>query len=296
MTSTISCVIPTHNRADYLREALASVGRQTLLPAEVIVVSDTPDAAAEQAVAAFGEASGIPMAFQTYSGAGGASESRNRGAASATGDLLAFLDDDDTWAPGFLAASEAALAGSAATVAVSWISMFKGEQSKLGPAIAPGLTARDVVAVNAGTTGSNMVVERSAFEHSGGFDPELRMKNDTDFFYRFLKAGNTYAVVGERLVNQRKHESGQLTGHSKARADNTVRYLEKHRADLSFADRRKLAFVIHRIRRHSSPKPTQRLYHLAMTAANYSVRQYRIDRANKNDKNFFLIPANESAQ
>jgi GT2 family glycosyltransferase len=138
-----------------------------------------------------------------------------------------------------------------------------------------------------------MVVSRTAFDAIEGFDSELRMKNDTDFFYRFLKAGHRYAVVKTRSVNQRKHESGQLTGHSGARADHTERYLAKHRGDLSAADRRQLRFVIHRIRRNSATGRIPRVYHLAMSVLHYSPQQFRKDRANRNDRSYFTVPANE---
>ena len=71
-----------------------------------------------------------------------------------------------------------------------------------------------------------------------GFDPRLPVKNDTDFFYRLLSAGFRYGVVGEYLVFQRKHSSGQLTGSSPRRAAGTLAYLDKHRASLTLRDRR----------------------------------------------------------
>lgn len=42
-TPSFACVIPTHNRHEFLRESLTSVLLQSLPPQEVIVVSDVPD-------------------------------------------------------------------------------------------------------------------------------------------------------------------------------------------------------------------------------------------------------------
>ncbi|MCS5713726.1 glycosyltransferase family 2 protein [Herbiconiux sp. CPCC 205716] len=294
--SSISCIIPTHRRSDLLAEALRSVASQTRPPLEIIVVSDTDDPGAAEVCERFRADSAIPIQFHSSAGTvGGASDSRNRGFRESIGEYVAFLDDDDTWEPRFLEECEQALAASNRDIAVAWITMFREAATKTGPAIVEGLSASDVVAVNAGTTGSNMVISRTALDDVGGFDPSLRMKNDTDLFYRLLKAGNGYSVVPERLVNQRKHDTGQLTGHSLARAAATERYMAKHAADLNRSDRRQLRFVIHRIRRHASTNRLAKAYHLVMTILHYSLAQYRIDRANRSEKDYFTVPAIEDS-
>jgi beta-1,4-mannosyltransferase len=291
VTTTVACIIPTHDRAHFLVDALASAAAQTVAPTEIIVVSDVPDEATADAVTAFAAATSIPVTLEFSRGGGGASASRNRGAELSGAQLLAFLDDDDTWEPGFLERSIRALDSSGSTMAVSWLSMFMLDKVKDGPAIPAGLTAQDVVLVNPGVTGSNMVVSRTAFDSVGGFDSTLKMKNDTDFFYRYLKSGGTYTPVTERLVNQRKHGSGQLTGHSVARAENTEAYYRKHRDDFTRRDRRQLRFVLHRIRSNAAPSTVSRIRHKALALLNYSPAQFRSDRANKADREFFSVPS-----
>lgn len=289
---SVSCIIPTHLRAKFLVEALASVGAQTTPPIEIVVVSDTADEATADVVAAFAQTSPIPVILEfSTTGHGGASASRNRGAELASGEAFAFLDDDDTWETGFLEGAVAVLEEERVDSAVAWMNMFMGGLVKVGPSIRPGLTARDVVAVNPGVTGSNMVVRKSAFDRIHGFDPELRMKNDTDFFFRHLKSGGSYGVVGARLVNQRKHSSGQLTGHSLARAEHTEAYLRKHRGDLTRSDRRHIRFVIYRIRSNASGSAALRLQYKALALLNYSYEQFSNDRANRRDRDFFTVPS-----
>jgi glycosyltransferase involved in cell wall biosynthesis len=289
---SVSCVIPTHLRAQFLVESLGSAARQTLPPAEIIVVSDVDDPETAAVCKRFAAQSEIPLRVEVNTtGPGGASSSRNRGAQLASGEMLAFLDDDDTWEPTFLEKSVAVLEQSGSGIAVAWISMFTNDKVKLGPAIVAGLSAPDVVAINPGVTGTNMVVRRSAFESIGGFDDALRMKNDTDFFYRFLKSGGRYAVVEERLANQRKHDAGQLTGHSLARAVHTEAYMRKHQSDLRRGDVKHMKFVIHRIKSHAAATRRQRLAHKLGAALNYTYKQYVQDRRNRRDRQFFDVPS-----
>ncbi|MEZ5567990.1 MAG: glycosyltransferase family A protein [Halioglobus sp.] len=90
----ISVVIPLYNGASHIGEALDSVFAQAWPDLEVIVVDDgsTDDSAA--VVQAY--PAPVTLLRQANSGSGAA---RNRGVAAATGELLAFLDADDLWAP-----------------------------------------------------------------------------------------------------------------------------------------------------------------------------------------------------
>lgn len=90
----ISVVVPTNNRPAQLREALASIRAHEAddLSFEILV-GDNGDVAETRDVAAAFDAIHLPV---TVAGAGAA---RNAGLTAATGDFIAFLDDDDVWTP-----------------------------------------------------------------------------------------------------------------------------------------------------------------------------------------------------
>lgn len=95
--SVVVCAY-TEKRWDDLRDAVASLRAQTLPPAEIIVVVDHNPALAARAAA---ELAGVAVVENT--GRQGLSDARNSGLAAASGDVVAFLDDDATAEPGWLA-------------------------------------------------------------------------------------------------------------------------------------------------------------------------------------------------
>ena len=279
MSLTTSCIIPTHHRPDFLAVALESVTAQTTRAFEIIVASDVESPESEVVCAEHEARTGVPVRFVFDAATrGGASASRNLGARFATGDVLAFLDDDDRWEPTYLERVVEQIERPGKDMAVTWRTLVKGDFRTPGPTIEEGLRARDVVAVSMGTTGSNMAVTRTAFSTIGGFDDTIPVKNDTDFFYRFLKAGFDYGVVREPLVLQVKHGAGQLTGNNIRRARGTLVYMEKHRADLRFSDRRHLRLSMHRIYYHLASGRREKYWHLFLALVNYSPLKFLKER------------------
>lgn len=279
-TPSFACVIPTHNRHDFLRESLSSALDQTLTPDQVIVVSDVADPEAAEICSQLAADSGhLNVVFVHDPSAGsGASASRNRGAAEAATEYIGFLDDDDLWQPTLLEAVARTLNGCAADLVAINREIFSETDSHVGPRIVEGLTSADVAAASLGTTGSNMIVSRRAFDAIGGFDAQLPVKNDTDFFFRYLLAGFTYAVVPSLLVRQRKHGLGQLTTKNERRAHGTELYIAKHREHLTRRDLRKLRLTIHRIRRASATTFRDRTVHLLGALANYTPADFIRER------------------
>ncbi len=99
----ISVVVPAWNAQATLAETLASIAAQTLAPGEVVVADD----GSEDATTAVASAAGARVVRLAHAGAPAAT---NEGVAACRGELIAFLDSDDLWTPGKIAAQTAALA------------------------------------------------------------------------------------------------------------------------------------------------------------------------------------------
>jgi glycosyltransferase involved in cell wall biosynthesis len=182
----VSVIVPTRNRPEQLRRALQSV--RALEAADVtfeIIVGDNGDCSETPRVAAaFG-------ALHTRTAILGASAARNAALALATGDFIAFLDDDDAWLPGHirphldLLDKRAELLGVIGKVRFAdehlrpletgdWPDKHPGEGDDLVRRMLSGYFPQ------IGTT----VVRASVRSESGGFDPDLIGGEDLDWLMR----------------------------------------------------------------------------------------------------------------
>jgi GT2 family glycosyltransferase len=185
-TPIVSVIIPAYNAVTTLRKTLDSVLAQTFTSFEIIVVDDgSTDATI--AVATTVDDPRVRVLAQSNAGV---SVARNRGAAAARGELLAFLDADDLWASDKLACQIAALqAHPDAGLAFSWTA-FVDDRGDLLPGggvagRAEGWVFSDLLLLgNFVGNGSAALIRRTAFEAVGGFEPTLRTAEDWDFYLR----------------------------------------------------------------------------------------------------------------
>ncbi len=97
----ISVIIPTHNRASLLQNAIESVLKQTYPIHEILVVDDGSTDGTKDAVAKYekGSAHAKTQVRYIFQRQQGVAVARNNGIATSTGDWIAFLDSDDLWLP-----------------------------------------------------------------------------------------------------------------------------------------------------------------------------------------------------
>jgi glycosyltransferase involved in cell wall biosynthesis len=239
---SVSVVIPVFNGAGYLAEAIRSALSQSERPVECIVVDDGSTDATPETVREFGR--DVTYIRQEHAGV---SVARNRGTAVARGNLIAFLDHDDTWLPcklerqlELLSNSDARMALCAMTVINTRGEVLGTKQLKAREDLLKGMLMFDgTETVSCSSTG---VAKRDALLACGGFDTALSTSADWDLLLRMLLAGPV-AYVDEPLVLYRVHADNMSRSVQRMECD------MRHAFDKAFADPRLPPGIYRRRRR-----------------------------------------------
>lgn len=128
----VSVIVPVYNVAPYLREALDSVVNQTYKDLEIIIVEDgSTDGSADICEEYADSDARIKLIKQPNKGLSGA---RNTGLEIATGDLVAFVDSDDSISPLFVELLVSAMISSDSQIGVCRCSIIYSNGSMNGVA------------------------------------------------------------------------------------------------------------------------------------------------------------------
>jgi GT2 family glycosyltransferase len=193
---SVSVVIPTHGRPELLRRCLTAVVEQAY-PAErteIIVVEDGGSGEAEPVVRDAQRASSGPVLRYLAVEQGGPGAARNAGLRVASGDVIAFTDDDTIPDPHWL--SEGVLALNAGADAVSGRTVVPlGDLPTDAEANVQGLE-------RATFPTCNVLVKRAWLDRVGGFDPQFRRayREDSDLEFRLLDAGAQIGRANDAVV------------------------------------------------------------------------------------------------
>jgi glycosyltransferase involved in cell wall biosynthesis len=203
----ISAVVPTRNRAEHIVECVRSLLANDGLP-EVVVVDQSDDDAAQAALAPLAG----PRLRYVRSRTVGVCQARNEGIAAASGDVIAFTDDDcrvpTDWHRSIVEVLEREPAAAVVcgrvrvapqVVGLGFTESFEPRQRLWKDRFPP-------FGSDWGITG-NMAVRCSTFAQVGTFDPmlgaggPLRSGGEPDLLYRVLRAGLLVVNASEVVVD-----------------------------------------------------------------------------------------------
>jgi glycosyltransferase involved in cell wall biosynthesis len=205
MTPEVTVVMPTRDRCDRLRLALRSALDQVDVDLEIVVVDDGSADGTRAMLSAVDDPRVTSIRRER---AGGVSAARNVGISKANGAWIAFLDDDDLWAPTKLARQLDAMRAERRGWAYAGEVLLDAELRVIGgaPPPAPDVVVRMLERHNAVPAGaSNVVVSADVLARVGAFDASLTSSEDWDLWIRLARNG-VPAYVSDGLVAVTTHE------------------------------------------------------------------------------------------
>lgn len=209
MTGTVTVVMPAHDAAPFIGEAIESVLAQTFSDWELIVVDDGSTDGTAEVVSAYDDPR---LRLLTIEHTGLPAVARNRGLASSKSPHVAFLDADDLWRPQKLA-RQLAVVDSRPEVGLVHTNFEQLRDGVLEPIVPPsGLTSSgpqfERLAVGNYIANSSVLLRRDLLARHGPFDedPCLRGTEDFELWLR-LSPHTTFAYVDEPLLVYRLHDS-----------------------------------------------------------------------------------------
>lgn len=208
--ATVAVIVRTVNRPQFLRRALASIGRQTFQDYICVVICDGGDL-----VAALQEARRAPidprrlMVIDNKTSRGMEFAS-NLAIRSVSSEFLAIHDDDDSWEPGFLQRTVEFLTGERGAPYGGVITMAN-HISEISTPAGPLIRNRRPYRTTKSVQFMDMACEnlfnpiaflfrRDIFDRLQGFNEALPVLGDWEFNLRFLLEADI-GVIGERLAN-----------------------------------------------------------------------------------------------
>jgi cellulose synthase/poly-beta-1,6-N-acetylglucosamine synthase-like glycosyltransferase len=191
----VSVVVPVHNGARFLGEALRSAVDQDYAPIEVIVVDDGSTDASEAVARSF------PVRYLHQENRGPAA-ARNTGIETSRGPFIAFLDADDMMLPHKLRVQVGHLVEHPEVDCV-----LARQEVRVEDGVTPPAWLREdrLVGDAWGVPPLSAVVRREVLERIGGFDPRFRVSEDLDLLFRLRASGAGIRILEDVVMIRRLH-------------------------------------------------------------------------------------------
>lgn len=204
----VTIVIPTYNRFEFVHQAIASVIAQTYNHWELIVVDDGSDDGTTNAINSMNDRRIKALQLKHC---GNIAYLRNTGIKAGSGEWLAFLDSDDLWIPQKLEIQLNNLMGEGKQWGYGGFELMNREMQTIPNKAGiyrpvSGWIAKEVLTTEASVNIGTLMLKRSLFEETGGFneDAELLYREDYELVIRLALRAESLAV-SDLLVRVREH-------------------------------------------------------------------------------------------
>lgn len=232
---SVSVVIPTCDRPQYLLEALDSVLSQTSPDNEILVIDNGRRPLSRENLPKEKNIQ-VVRALPRF----GVSQARNLGAILSCSEYIAFLDDDDLWDKCYLEEVRACIRETGADLVLGKMrdketrQPIRGKHENFGD---EETLRRWILRRSPGTIGSNTVVSRKIFFESSGYDPWLTTGQDKALVLDLLFGGAKAVRAQNAWVDFRQEVEGPRQTEIAKRVKGNSRFLRKYWSKMDFSTR-----------------------------------------------------------
>jgi glycosyltransferase involved in cell wall biosynthesis len=206
----VSVAVPTWNRAHLVERAVRSALAQTFRDFELLVVDDGSTDRTSAVVAGIADPR---LRYIRHDGNGGISRARNTAISEVRGEWIAFLDDDNEWAPDYLDRQLAFAASRPGADVVSCHARRQdarsGRHGRVPSRLWEGQVFRQLLKGWVPLM-SCTLLRRSLLIEVGGLDERLGATEDRDLWMRLARR-TTFAGNPDVLVIRHEHSGPQLS-------------------------------------------------------------------------------------
>ena len=215
MKKTVDAVITTHNRAEFITDALDSAVKQTFDELRIIIIDDGSNINVSAIISKYlSESSGLlkkkkRKIFYVYQRQRGISAARNTGIKLSRADYIAFIDDDDIWKKKKIERQIEELAANGLRVCYTdeiWymngkhLNQLKKHRKYSGDIFEKALPLCII-------SPSSILIERSVFSEIGFFDTSFEVCEDYEFWLRLTLHFEVFFLEEKLIIKRGGHDS-----------------------------------------------------------------------------------------
>jgi glycosyltransferase involved in cell wall biosynthesis len=230
----VTVVLPTYNRPEFLVQAVQTVSEQTYESIELVIVDDHSSTPAREVLAAESITSSLRINHQRHDTNRGANAARNTGIRCANGQFIAFLDDDDEWAPEKIERQVETFqrTGDDTGVVYTWIEYVygsTGEKNTKTSTISGDVTEKLLTGESVAEF-SAIMVRSDVVDEAGLPDERFASWQDRDWYIR-LSRHCEFHPVKELLTVRHMDHGDQITSDFETKRDVSFPlFVKKHRS------------------------------------------------------------------
>lgn len=225
----VSVVIPTFGRARHLADAIDSVLAQTYKNIEIVVVDDNPPNSIDRIETKLlleRYSANDAFIYTTHEENKGGAAARNTGVRMSAGELITFLDDDDTYHKEKLEKQVEHITAEQLDVSLCAAEIVFHDKASGGYDCYPHATClRDFILFGAAVT-PMIMIKRKTFLKANGFADTPRFQ-DHVFMIRVHEAGAKVGILPHKLYTQNIHAGPRVSYSEKSK----LGYEIKHEAE-----------------------------------------------------------------